>query len=44
LAGGRYRDLVDRLGLRDARGTVLDHLVFVSPDGARRRLGLVAHG
>jgi predicted butyrate kinase (DUF1464 family) len=40
LAGGRQRELVDRLRLREARGTVLDHLVFVSPTAARRRLGL----
>jgi predicted butyrate kinase (DUF1464 family) len=43
LAGGQYRDLVDRLSVRHAKGTVLDHLVFVSPDRARQRLGLVAH-
>jgi hypothetical protein len=30
--------LVDRLRVREARGTVLDHLVFISPDTARRRL------
>jgi predicted butyrate kinase (DUF1464 family) len=40
LASGRHRDLVDRLRLREARGTVLDHLVFVSPTVARRTLGL----
>lgn len=40
LAGGRHAELVTRLGLAQARGTVLDHLVFISPDAARRRLGL----
>jgi predicted butyrate kinase (DUF1464 family) len=38
LSGGSYRRLVDRLRVREARGTVLDHLVFISPDTARRRL------
>ena len=42
LTGGRSASLVDRLRLREASGTVLDHLVFVAPDVARRRLGLVA--
>ena len=40
LSGGRRRDVVDALRLRAARGTVLDHLVVVSPLAARRRLGL----
>jgi predicted butyrate kinase (DUF1464 family) len=40
LAGGRHRALVDRLGIREARGTVLDHLYVISPAAARRRLGL----
>jgi predicted butyrate kinase (DUF1464 family) len=40
LVGGRHRQLVERLRLRHARGTVLDHLVFLSPQAARRRLGL----
>jgi predicted butyrate kinase (DUF1464 family) len=40
LRGGRHAALVDRLRLREARGTVLDHLVFISPDAARRRLGI----
>jgi len=41
LAGGdaRNRELVKTLGLRDAGGTVLDHLFVVSPAAARRRLG-----
>jgi predicted butyrate kinase (DUF1464 family) len=40
LSGGRHAGLVERLRLRHARGTVLDHLVFVSPAAARQRLGI----
>jgi predicted butyrate kinase (DUF1464 family) len=40
LAGGARRDLVERLGIREAKGTVLDHLYVISPAAARRRLGL----
>jgi predicted butyrate kinase (DUF1464 family) len=40
LAGGASRELVDRLRIREASGTVLDHLVFISPAQARARLGL----
>ena len=40
LAGGRRAELVDVLGLREAGGTVLDHLHVISPDAARRRLGI----
>lgn len=40
LAGGSRRALVDRLGIREANGTVLDHLHVISPAAARRRLGL----
>jgi predicted butyrate kinase (DUF1464 family) len=40
LAGGAYQALVDRLGIREATGTVLDHLFVITPDDARRRLGL----
>jgi predicted butyrate kinase (DUF1464 family) len=40
LAGGRHTGLVNRLRVREARGTVLDHLVFIPPDAARRRLGI----
>jgi predicted butyrate kinase (DUF1464 family) len=43
LAGGRHRATVERLGIEEARGTVLDHLHVISPAAARRRLGL-AHG
>ena len=42
LAGGRHRGLVDRLRIREARGTVLDHLVFISPAAARERLGIAS--
>ena len=44
LAGGANRVLVDRLRIREAQGTVLDHLIFVSPAEARRRLGIEAGG
>jgi predicted butyrate kinase (DUF1464 family) len=40
LAGGRAASLVDAFGIRDARGTVLDHLHVISPDAARARLGI----
>lgn len=42
LAGGAHAALVDRLGLRDAWGTVLDHLRIIDPADARRRLGLAS--
>jgi predicted butyrate kinase (DUF1464 family) len=40
LSGGDSAALVDRLGIRQASGTVLDHLYVISPDTARRRLGI----
>jgi predicted butyrate kinase (DUF1464 family) len=40
LAGGRHRDLVAGLGIRQAQGTVLDHLYVISREQARQRLGL----
>jgi predicted butyrate kinase (DUF1464 family) len=40
LAGGSHRDLIARLGIREANGTVLDHLHVIASDDARRRLGL----
>jgi predicted butyrate kinase (DUF1464 family) len=40
LAGGTTRHLVDRLRIRQARGSVLDNLLFVTPEAARVRLGL----
>jgi len=41
LAGGRASALVDTLGIRDARGTVLDHLYVVDAATARARLGML---
>ena len=40
LAGGSYTELVATLGIRDARGSVLDHLHVITPGQARDRLGL----
>ena len=40
LAGGPNRELVERLGIREAQGSVLDHLYVVPREQARRRLGL----
>lgn len=40
LAGGANRELVERLAIRQARGSVLDHLYVIGRDQARRRLGL----
>ena len=40
LAGGVFQEIVDALRLREAAGTVLDHLRVISPETARRRLGL----
>lgn len=40
LSGGASSHLVDALGIRSASGTVLDHLVFISPAQARARIGL----
>jgi len=40
LAGGPSADLVRVLGLREASGTVLDHLFVMSPAAARSRLGI----
>ena len=40
LAGGSHAELVDMLGLRDARGTVLDYLYVISRDQAKRTLGI----
>jgi predicted butyrate kinase (DUF1464 family) len=44
LAGGEYAPLVDRLRIREARGTVLDHLYVITPERAARRLGLDGDG
>jgi predicted butyrate kinase (DUF1464 family) len=40
LTGGAAAALVETLGIREASGTVLDHLYFISPGEARRRLGI----
>jgi predicted butyrate kinase (DUF1464 family) len=40
LAGGSAAGLVEALGIREATGTVLDHLYVISPEAARRRLGI----
>jgi predicted butyrate kinase (DUF1464 family) len=40
LAGGRHAVLTDMMGIREASGTVLDHLKIITPDAALRRLGL----
>jgi predicted butyrate kinase (DUF1464 family) len=40
LAGGGERPLVEALRLREARGSVLDYLHVISPDQARRRIGI----
>jgi predicted butyrate kinase (DUF1464 family) len=42
LAGGAHRDLVERLRLRNAAGTLLDYLHVITPDTARSRLGLLS--
>jgi predicted butyrate kinase (DUF1464 family) len=38
IAGGRFAAIVDALAIREASGTVLDHLFFISPAAARSRL------
>jgi len=40
LAGGSAAPLVGALGIREATGTVLDYLYVISPEAARRRLGI----
>jgi predicted butyrate kinase (DUF1464 family) len=40
LSGGASKTLVERMDLRGAAGTVLDHLFVVDRDHARRRLGI----
>jgi predicted butyrate kinase (DUF1464 family) len=40
LAGGRASALVESMGIREARGTVLDHLYVISRATARARLGI----
>jgi predicted butyrate kinase (DUF1464 family) len=41
LAGGRSARLVAALGIREAQGTVLDHLYVISQATARARLGIL---
>jgi predicted butyrate kinase (DUF1464 family) len=41
LAGGRAARLVEAMGIREAGGTVLDHLYVISQATARARLGIV---
>jgi predicted butyrate kinase (DUF1464 family) len=40
LAGGAAAALVDALRIREASGTVLDHLYVIDPAAARARLGI----
>jgi predicted butyrate kinase (DUF1464 family) len=40
LVGGSHAELVDTLGIRDASGTVLDHLYVISQEQARKTLGI----
>ena len=40
LAGGSCAELVATLGIREACGSVLDHLYVIDPEHARARLGL----
>jgi predicted butyrate kinase (DUF1464 family) len=40
LVGGARRELVEWLGIPSASGSVLDHLVVITPAAARARLGL----
>jgi predicted butyrate kinase (DUF1464 family) len=40
LAGGACAPLIDTLGVRQASGTVLDHLYVLDPGAARRRIGI----
>ena len=40
LAGGRHRDLVEAMRLRECRGSILDHLHLAGADDVRRQFGL----
>ncbi len=44
LAGGRHEALATRLRIREAHGTVLDHLHVITAAAARRRLSLESDG
>jgi predicted butyrate kinase (DUF1464 family) len=39
LAGGTCAAIVDAIGIRQASGTVFDHLHVISPAAARMRIG-----
>ncbi len=40
LAGGKYRELVDSMRIRDAEGTVLDHIYAVEAEELKKRYGV----
>jgi predicted butyrate kinase (DUF1464 family) len=40
LAGGSSASIVDALGIREAQGSIFDHLYVISADAARARLGI----
>jgi predicted butyrate kinase (DUF1464 family) len=40
LAGGQSAALVDAMRLREAHGTVLDYLYVITPEDARRKIGI----
>ena len=40
LAGGSAAEVVQTLGIREATGTVVDHLYVITPEAARERLGI----
>jgi predicted butyrate kinase (DUF1464 family) len=42
LAGGPSAALVETMGIREASGTILDHLYVISPAAARTRLGITS--
>ncbi len=44
LSGGRHAALVEAMRLRQASGTVLDYLLVIPKEEARRRLGIAANG
>ncbi len=41
LAGGRHRDVVEAMRVRQARGTLLDHLYVAGADAVRGQFGLL---
>src|SRR5262249_24103894 len=43
LAGGQWTSLVETMGIREASGSVLDHLYVISAADARSRLGIQPH-